>query len=205
MAADTIDLHSVRILPEAIDATLGLPPDPVGLVLFAHGSGSSRMSPRNIYVAEQLRDAGFATLLIDLLLAHEQWDRANVFDITLLARRLLAAIRWAAPHLSAILVTPAAALPQRVAAVVSRGGRPDLAGAGALARVRAPTLLIVGSLDTDVLALNRAAASHLRCAHELSIIPGAGHLFEEPGTMDMVVDRARAWFARHLKPQGAGE
>ncbi len=220
MAADTIDLHSVRILPEAIDATLGLPPDPVGLVLFAHGSGSSRMSPRNIYVAEQLRDAGFATLLIDLLLAHEQWDRANVFDITLLARRLLAAIRWAdgqdrlsrlpiglfgASTGAGAALVAAAALPQRVAAVVSRGGRPDLAGAGALARVRAPTLLIVGSLDTDVLALNRAAASHLRCAHELSIIPGAGHLFEEPGTMDMVVDRARAWFARHLKPQGAGE
>lgn len=215
MATMTSELHEVRIAPDGIIGVLGVPADAAGLVVFSHGSGSGRMSPRNVHVAERLREAGFATLLLDLLLEHEQWERANVFDIALLARRLLAASHWAAkrPELAGLPVgyfgastgaaaalLAAAAAPDHIGAVVSRGGRPDLAGAGVLSRVRAPTLLIVGSLDTDVLALNRGAADHLGGKHELAIVPGAGHLFEEPGTLDAVVDHARRWFTQHLRP-----
>jgi putative phosphoribosyl transferase len=200
-----------------LEAILGLPEKPVGIVLFAHGSGSSRLSPRNNFVAAELRRAGLATMLMDLLTPAEDRDYARRFDIGLLAARLADAAR----HLAAEATTAAlplgvfgastgaaaalclaAAEPERVGAVVSRGGRPDLAGES-LARVRAPTLLIVGSLDTEVIALNRAAAEHLRCPKELAIVPGATHLFEEAGTLEQAAGLAAGWFRRHLA--GAAE
>lgn len=181
-----------------------------GLIVFVHGSGSSRRSPRNQYVAAGLRRAGLATLLFDLLTEEEGQDREKVFDIELLARRLVDALRWVPrqPRVGALPVglfgasTGAAAallasISAPVRAIVSRGGRPDLA-APALPRVSAPTLLIVGGDDPDVLELNREAARHLRCAHALEVVPGASHLFEEPGTLDAVVGLARAWFTSHL-------
>ncbi len=202
-------------VPEAgieLSGTLGLPDDPVGLVIFAHGSGSSRHSPRNRAVAAHLQAAGFATLLFDLLTEREARDRTNVFDIDLLANRLLAARRWAAtaPEIHALPVglfgasTGAAAAlraaglaPEGVEAVVSRGGRPDLAGT-ALSEVNAPTLLIVGGEDREVLALNRKAASLIRGPCEVVVVPGAGHLFEELGALEQVERLAAAWFSDHL-------
>jgi dienelactone hydrolase len=202
-----IELGDVRLR-----ALLGIPDGAEGLVIFAHGSGSGRLSPRNNRVAAALREAGLATLLLDLLTADEERDRANVFDIPLLASRLSFAADWslAAPetaHLpigyfgastgaGAALV--AAAAPRTpVRAIVSRGGRPDLAGA-ALPHVTAPTLLIVGGLDIEVIELNRMAHDRLTAAKELVIVPGAGHLFEEPGTLDAVQHHAIRWFRRHL-------
>ncbi len=211
MARDAT-LLELEIPPLELGAFLGLPPEPRGLVVFAHGSGSSRFSPRNGYVARELREAGFATLLFDLLTAEESLDRARVFDITLLAERLLTALDWAArrPELASLPVglfgasTGAAAAlvaaaeePGRVQAVVSRGGRPDLAGP-ALPRVRAPTLLIVGGEDALVLDLNRSAMRRMAAPVELAVIPGAGHLFEEPGALERVVELARDWFERWL-------
>ena len=196
-------------IPEAgieLSGTLGLPDDPAGLVIFAHGSGSSRLSPRNRAVAAHLNAAGFATLLFDLLTEREAGDRANVFDIDLLASRLLAARRWVAqaPEIhdlpvglfgastgAAAALRAAAAAPEGIAAVVSRGGRPDLAGA-ALRQVKAPTLLIVGGEDREVLELNRRAASLLAGPHELAVVPGAGHLFEEPGALEQAARLAAA-------------
>lgn len=191
----------------------GSPARPFGVVVFAHGSGSSRNSPRNRQVAEALRAAGLATLLFDLLTPEEAADRANVFDIPLLAGRVCAALRWighqpglaglpiglfgASTGAAAALVA-AAELPDAARAVVSRGGRPDLAGA-ALAQVRAPTLLVVGGEDHQVIDLNRAALAALACTKALQIVPGASHLFEEPGTLDQVVALAQGWFAVHLK------
>jgi dienelactone hydrolase len=204
----------VIVEPDGLPALLGVPESAAGLVIFAHGSGSGRMSPRNNYVAERLRHAGMATLLLDLLTPEEGQDRRNVFDIPLLASRLTAAMEWTS------LVRPIRDLPLglfgastgagaallaastaygRLAAVVSRGGRPDLAGSSALARVRAPTLLIVGSRDLPVIELNRAAMMHLACEHELVIVPGAHHLFEEPGTLAVVVDHAARWFLGHFE------
>ncbi|MEX2631966.1 MAG: alpha/beta family hydrolase [Tistlia sp.] len=183
-----------------------------GLVVFAHGSGSGRFSPRNGYVAERLNRAGLATLLFDLLTEAEAADRARVFDIALLGTRVSEAVEWLAgePAVAGLPVgvfgastgaaaalVAASALPERIAAVVSRGGRPDLAGA-ALPRVRCPTLLIVGGADPAVLDLNRAAAERLVCETRLEIVPGATHLFEEPGTLDRVVALATDWFRRHL-------
>jgi putative phosphoribosyl transferase len=183
-----------------------------GLVLFAHGSGSSRLSPRNRAVAETLNDAGLATLLLDLLSESEAARRAAVFDIPLLAERLLAVTRWTRedPELAglplgyfgastgaAAALAAAAEARGAVGAVVSRGGRPDLAGEQ-LGRVTAATLLIVGANDVDVLELNRRAASRLRCAHELVVVPGAGHLFEEPGTLEIVGRLAADWFTDNL-------
>jgi pimeloyl-ACP methyl ester carboxylesterase len=188
------------------------PADPAGLVVFAHGSGSSRLSPRNAAVAGSLRERGLATLLFDLLTDDEAADRRNVFDIALLADRLGAAIAWSAgePSLATLPIglfgasTGAAAAlvaaadhPDEVAAVVSRGGRPDLAGP-ALARVTAPTLLIVGSRDEVVLQLNREAAAQLGGDNELAVVPGATHLFEEPGALEEVSGLAGDWFRRHL-------
>jgi len=177
------------------------------------GSGSSRFSPRNRFVAEALRSAGLGTLLFDLLREEEAADRRLVFDIPLLAERLAQATDWLASPAGAGGAVPigyfgastgaAAALvaaarrPDPVRAVVSRGGRPDLAG-DALERVRAPTLLIVGSLDVEVLALNRAAAARMRAEVAVQVVQGAGHLFEEPGTLDAVVALARDWFAPRL-------
>jgi dienelactone hydrolase len=200
----------------ALQADLAVPDEARGIVLFAHGSGSSRLSPRNRAVAETLHAGGHATLLLDLLTADEErvdvHTREHRFDIALLADRLLLATAWvhAQPsvrHLAlgyfgastgaAAALVAASRLGLAVRAVVSRGGRPDLAGA-ALAEVRAATLLIVGGADHDVLALNRQALSQLRCPRALEIVPGATHLFEEAGALERVADLARAWFDRHL-------
>lgn len=202
----------VRITPLGLDGLLGVPPGARGIVLFAHGSGSSRFSPRNNFVADRLRDAGLATLLFDLLTEPEAADRGNVFDIALLAERLAAATGWLAeqPALRALpcgyfgastgaaaALVAAATQPRRIRAVVSRGGRPDMAN-GWLARVECPTLLIVGGRDLEVLALNQAALARLTCEKELRIVPHATHLFEEPGTLEAVVEHARDWFLHHL-------
>lgn len=189
-----------------------IPEQAPGVVLFAHGSGSSRHSPRNRYVATVLNQAGLGTLLLDLLTPEEEADRANVFDVELLARRLAAVTGWlrAQPSAGQAVVgyfgasTGAAAAlwaatepDSRIAAIVSRGGRPDLAGPR-LAAVAAPTLLIVGGLDTLVLDLNRAAQARLRCENELAVVAGATHLFEEPGTLARAAELARDWFVGHL-------
>jgi putative phosphoribosyl transferase len=203
--------------PAQLPGQLTMPGSGAGIVLFAHGSGSSRRSPRNRFVAGVLADAGLGTLLFDLLTPEEEQDRANVFDIGLLAGRLLAATRWLheQPDLAgaragyfgastgAAAALWAAAEPGNdVAAVVSRGGRPDLA-AERLAQVEAPTLLIVGALDEAVLELNREAQRQLRCENQLAVVPGATHLFEEPGTLDRAAGLARDWFTRYLAPAHA--
>ncbi len=203
---------AVRIGRMQLAGDLVLPADALGLVVFAHGSGSSRHSPRNRFVAEVLQSRGLATLLLDLLTEAEAGDRRYVFDIPLLARRLAEAIDacHAEPPLQALrlglfgastgaaaALVAAAAQPDRVAAVVSRGGRPDLAGA-VLPNVRAPTLLIVGGADDAVLELNRAVLSELTCQAHLHVVPGATHLFEEPGTLDAVAALAAEWFVRYL-------
>jgi putative phosphoribosyl transferase len=187
---------------------LELPENPRGVVVFAHGSGSGSTSPRNARVAAQLNEAGFGTLMFDLLTEAEAADRANVFDIELLSQRLAEATDslsdkslptgyFGASTGAAAALRAAAALPERVSAVVSRGGRPDLAG-DALPAVRAPTLLIVGGNDGVVLELNRAAQEELRCPNELTVVPGAGHLFEEAGALEAVSEHATNWFDRHL-------
>lgn len=197
-----------------VEGHLRVPSACQGIVVFVHGSGSSRHSPRNQYVASVLNESGMATLLFDLLTQAESHDRANVFDIELLAGRLLAVTRWvrAQPDLAVVPLAYfgastgaaaalwAAAEPDiGVAAVVSRGGRPDLAGPQ-LGAVRAPTLLIVGQLDHTVVDLNAHARAQLQCENELRIVPGATHLFEEPGTLQMAADLAAAWFVDHLVP-----
>ncbi|HEX8906946.1 MAG TPA: dienelactone hydrolase family protein [Longimicrobiaceae bacterium] len=202
-----------------LEGNLGAPEGCRGVVLFAHGSGSSRHSSRNRYVAGELRHAGLGTLLIDLLTADEEEvdvrTRHLRFDIRLLADRLVGATDWlgeqpetrgqpvglfgASTGGGAALVA-AADRPARIAAVVSRGGRPDLAG-DALPLVRAPTLLVVGGDDLPVIGMNRAAYAALRCTKEMIIVPGASHLFEEPGTLERVAELAADWFARHLAPR----
>ncbi len=205
----------------AIEGDLRTPDDPEGIVLFAHGSGSSRMSPRNRMVASVLNDAGFATLLVDLLTAAEESvdvrTRRLRFDIGLLAERLLAAgeavsrlpevaglptgLFGASTGAAAALI--AATRADGIRAIVSRGGRPDLAG-DTLPKVRAPTLLIVGGRDLDVLAMNRDAAARMTCEREIAIVPGATHLFEEPGALDEVARLATAWFSRFLAEPSEG-
>ena len=195
---------------------LTLPEDSTGTVLFAHGSGSGRNSPRNRHVAEILNRAGLGTLLFDLLTPSEETDRANVFDIELLARRLVAGTNWltrlegwpaqpigyfGASTGAGAALWAASDLGEKVSAVVSRGGRPDLA-MSRLDRVRSPTLLLVGGLDTVVLEMNRTAQSAMNCENRLEVIPGAGHLFEEPGALDRVADLARDWFISHFRPAG---
>jgi len=207
--------------PVMLEGNLGLPAEPSGVVLFAHGSGSSRHSPRNRYVAATLRTAGLATLLIDLLTVEEEAEDAHTghlrFDIKLLAERLIRASDWlhsnpdtrslpigyfgASTGAGAALL--AAAERPDVAAVVSRGGRPDLAGS-ALPRVQAATLLLVGGHDTPVIALNRKAFDQLGTpTKQLVIVPGATHLFEEPGTLEEVARLASDWFTHHLSHTGA--
>ena len=201
-----------------LDGSLALPAGACGVVLFAHGSGSSRHSPRNRYVAETLHQGGVGTLLFDLLTqAEEEIDARTAelrFDIPLLTERLVGATDWLASQAAtrelevgyfgastgggAALVA-AAERPHVVGAVVSRGGRPDLAGT-ALARVQAPTLLIVGGEDAPVIVMNREAFSELRCQKKLEIVPGATHLFEEPGTLEAVARLAREWFVEYLQP-----
>ena len=203
--------REVEIGPLALKGLLGAPEKASALVVFAHGSGSGRLSPRNNYVAEALRKSGLATLLLDLLTPEEEVRRSNVFDIPLLATRLSLATAWAREQAEisrlpigyfgastgagAALV--AAADNDGIFAVVSRGGRPDLAG-DALERVRAPTLLIVGGHDYPVIGLNREAQQSLKVESELVIVPGATHLFEEPGTLDQVIAHASRWFLTHL-------
>ncbi len=216
---DSASQREVMILARAarLPGTLALPAQPRGLVLFAHGSGSSRLSPRNTAVAHQLRAAGLGTLLFDLLTETESADRGNVFNIDLLAQRLLAGTEWVrrqpeaaslnlgyfgASTGAAAALKAAAALTVEIGAVVSRGGRPDLAG-DALPRVRAPTLLLVGSRDPIVLDLNQAALARLTCPARLVVVPGASHLFEEPGTLEEAGRLAAAWLVRHLAPQPA--
>lgn len=206
--------HDVVIGPHRLRAFLDVPEKAAGLVIFAHGSGSGRLSPRNQHVAAGLNRFGLATLLVDLLTPEEELDRRNVFDVRLLAGRLREAAEWAegVPQLGplplgyfgastgAAAAIIAASMPgDRAAAIVSRGGRPDLAGASALERVRAPTLLIVGSLDHDVLGLNQDASAGMTAPSDLVIVPGAGHLFEEPGTLDQVINLAARWFTSRLK------
>ncbi|MCX8140637.1 MAG: alpha/beta hydrolase [Thermogemmata sp.] len=196
----------------SLPGTLWLPHKPRGIVVFAHGSGSSRHSPRNRYVASVLVEAGFAALLFDLLTGLEASDRRKVFDIELLADRLVQAATWAVqqPRItglpcglfgastgSAAALLAAASHPSLVAAIVSRGGRPDLASQD-LPFVRAPTLLIVGENDEPVLTWNRQAFDLLTCPKELVVIPGATHLFEEPGALEQVAELARDWFLRYL-------
>ena len=191
---------------------LTVPTDALGIAAFAHGSGSSRLSPRNRLVADSLNEGRIATLLFDLLTDEEARDRRNVFDIELLAERLIGATRWleAQPetrHLpvgyfgastgAAAALWAAAAHGEQVRAVVSRGGRPDLA-ARRLPAVSAPTLLVVGGSDDIVLELNRRALEEMTCEAQLEVVPAAGHLFEEPGALEQVAELARWWFARHL-------
>jgi putative phosphoribosyl transferase len=192
---------------------LTIPGEAIGLVAFAHGSGSSRFSPRNQAVASSLHQAGLGTLLFDLLTEEESQSRANVFDLPLLAERLLAATDWLASQpdtanlrlgyfgastgAGAALIAAARA-GDRIHAVVSRGGRPDLAREW-LPQVRAATLLIVGGLDTAVLGLNQMALEQLQCTKRLVVVPGASHLFEEPGTLERVSRLAGDWFSHHLR------
>lgn len=206
-------IKEITMLPVGLEAFVARPEASLGMVIFAHGSGSGRLSPRNNYVADGLHDAGLATLLLDLLTPKEAEDRTNIFNIPLLAQRLKLVEKWveqqgatarlpigffgASTGAGAALL--AAADPgSSVAAVVSRGGRPDLAGPRALAQVRAPTLLIVGGRDLPVIDLNRKALLHLRAEKQMVIVPGAHHLFEEPGALDQVLDYATRWFVTHL-------
>ncbi|HXW40553.1 MAG TPA: dienelactone hydrolase family protein [Xanthobacteraceae bacterium] len=209
--------REVQIAPLGLAGILQIPKTAYALIVFAHGSGSSRLSPRNTAVARALNDRGLATLLFDLLTPAEEADRANVFDIALLASRLGEAVSWidkqpslgkfplglfgASTGAAAALVA-AAELSRRVGAVVSRGGRPDLAGV-ALDRVRAPTLLIVGGADFQVIELNEQALARLRAPKALEIVPGASHLFPEPGALEAVVEHAAVWFERYLGEHGA--
>jgi putative phosphoribosyl transferase len=214
---------SIGLGKVTLQATLALPENPKGFVLFAHGSGSSRHSPRNRYVAAELQSHGMATLLFDLLTSDEEAiDERTMqlrFNINLLAKRLVGATRWvvrnpgvgglnigyfgASTGAAAALVA-AAQIPDSIAAIVSRGGRPDLAGE-ALSSVQAPTLLIVGGNDELVVKLNQQALAELRCQDKkLAIVPGATHLFEEPGALENVAAIAAEWFAGHFAPVGQG-
>ncbi len=194
---------------------LGLPLEAKGLVVFAHGSGSGRLSPRNNFVARVLQEANLATLLVDLLDESEAWDQDKVFDIDLLAYRLLAIARWlilkietrglmlgyfGASTGAGAALQAASREPKGIAAIVSRGGRPDLA-MSYLSTVQVPTLLIVGGNDRPVIPLNESAYAKLHCSKELVIVPGATHLFEEPGALERVAQLARDWFAKYLFPQ----
>ena len=209
--SEGVRAREVEIQPVGLKAILTVPENATAMIIFAHGSGSGRLSPRNNHVAAALREDGFATLLLDLLTPEEERDRANVFNIELLAERLSMAALWvreqpafseipicyfgASTGAGAALVAAARDEPH-VAAVVSRGGRPDLAGRW-LDKVRAPTLLIVGSLDGPVIDLNKEAFDMLQCPKRLTIINGARHLFEEPGTLEEVIVHASAWFSTH--------
>jgi len=212
------DEQLASIGSKRLEGILVVPADASGLVIFAHGSGSSRLSPRNSFVANALNDRGLATLLFDLLTEQEAADRANVFDIPLLGARVADAVQWArdsertrslkiglfgASTGAAAALVAAEQMPEAVSAVVSRGGRPDLAH-DALAQVRAPTLLIVGGADHVVIELNEQAFEKLGCKKKLEIVPGATHLFEEPGTLEQVIDLAGGWFNSHLGEHGHG-
>ena len=215
MASPHEQLVRIPVDQAHVEGLLALPAAPIGVVLFAHGSGSSRHSPRNNYVARVLHARGVGTLLLDLLTPEEDRDYRTRFHIALLTQRLRAAARWlgrqqltrslpmgyfGASTGAAAALMAAAAQGRDIRAVVSRGGRPDLAGPEALARVACPTLLVVGSRDDEVLELNRQAASLMRCPHRLSVVPGATHLFEEPGTLEAAARQAAYWFEKYLQP-----
>ena len=217
-SSQPIVTRSIRVPLGRAELTgdLAIPPTAGGIVLFAHGSGSGRRSPRNRFVAERLQERGLATLLLDLLTTEEEAEDVRTarlrFDIRMLAERLVGATDWLAqePEMRELNVgyfgastgggaalVAAAERPEAVAAVVSRGGRPDLAGP-VLSQVRAPTLLIVGGADGRVIGMNREALARLRCVKRLEIVSGAGHLFEEPGALDHVARLAGEWFVDHL-------
>lgn len=210
--------HNIRITNGrlSLEGILGLPAKPQGIILFAHGSGSGRLSPRNSFVARHLQQSGLATLLLDLLREDEADDRRKVFDIDLLADRLLMAKGWleqetkttglaigyfGASTGAGAALQAAAREPSNIQAVVSRGGRPDLAEPY-LPTVTAPTLLVVGGDDEPVIQMNQAAYDLLTCQKKLIIVPGATHLFEESGTLEQVADHAGKWFLHHLKREG---
>ena len=208
---------SIQLQEGDLPGTLNIPDEPVGLVLFAHGSGSSRNSPRNKAVAEILNASRIATLLFDLLTPEEDATYENRFDIDLLSWRLVRAVEWvrSSPLLpnvpiglfgastgAAAALNAAALLGSSVAALVSRGGRPDLAGKS-LANVRTPSLFIVGGNDTEVEILNRRAQSDMRCESQFSIVPGAGHLFEEGRSLETVAGLAAGWFLQHFQERQA--
>jgi putative phosphoribosyl transferase len=214
-----LEVREVRIPPVRLAGTLRIPHRAKSVVAFAHGSGSSRFSPRNMAVAEGLNAQGFATLLFDLLTSGEEANRANVFNIALLAERLADAVQWLDRHPgvsgsrlglfgastgAAAAIVTSARLGDRVSAIVSRGGRPDLAG-GVLDEILVPTLLIVGGIDYGVIELNEEAFARLRGPKSLEIVPGASHLFPEPGTLEAVIGHAARWFTRYLAavPPGA--
>ena len=197
----------------SLKGDLTIPPQAIGIVIFVHGSGSSRLSPRNQSVAGHLNRIGFATLLFDLLTETEEFDRSNVFDIQLLAERLKDATKWVSNHYelsklakgyfgastgAAAALVAAAELKEEISAVVSRGGRVDLAGES-LEKVTTPTLMIVGAEDKEVVELNYQAQRHLLCENKIEIIPGATHLFEELGALELVADLAGNWFLHHLR------
>lgn len=209
--ATTIEARPVAVGRAGLPGELVWTPQAPGLVIFAHGSGSSRLSPRNRLVAEIMHGYRLGTLLFDLLTPAEAGERRNTFDIPLLGQRLGDALDWARDELGPVRVglfgastgaaaalSAAATHPGPVAAVVSRGGRPDLA-MDELPRVRAPTLLIVGGLDADVLRLNRHALRAMQCQTRLEVVPGATHLFEEPGALETVAHLAGSWFETHLR------
>jgi putative phosphoribosyl transferase len=212
-------MHEKEVLIPAGNVNLtgifSFPPKPFGVIVFAHGSGSGRLSPRNAFVAGILREAGFATLLFDLLEESEEMDRRKVFDISLLAERLHTGVRWmqtesgkqglnfgyfGASTGAAAALEAAAKEPKGIAAIVSRGGRPDLAK-DYLSKVKVPTLLIVGGNDRPVIAMNREAFEDLKCEKDMVIIPGATHLFEEPGALDEVAKLAANWFLKYMGPK----
>lgn len=211
---ESLNLLEVKISEAGVslDGSLRLPDHPTGVIVFAHGSGSGRFSTRNQFVARHLEGGKFATLLLDLLTPDEAEDRQKVFDINLLADRVLFAQAWLSKHPrtsdlqvgyfgastgAGAALQAAARKPQKVGAVVSRGGRPDLAEPY-LTQVVAPTLLLVGGDDGPVIDMNREALARLACAKELVIIPGAGHLFEEPGKLEQVAEQTLRWFQRYL-------
>jgi putative phosphoribosyl transferase len=213
------ELVGIRDGVVQIEGMLELPSDPAGVVLFAHGSGSSRLSPRNNQVAAVLRDRQMGTLLVDLLTPEEDRDYETRFDIALLTGRLEAAMSWLQQNAkteilpiglfgastgAAAALQLAALMPDKITAVVSRGGRVDLAGRSALEHVEAPTLLIVGELDHVVLDLNRSSYLALHCNKRLDVVPGATHLFQEPGALDEVAELAANWFYRHLAGSAQG-
>ncbi|MEK6685498.1 MAG: dienelactone hydrolase family protein [Pseudomonadota bacterium] len=209
-------MNPVKIPADSVELSgeLVLPPAASGVVLFAHGSGSSRFSPRNTFVANVLQQQGIGTLLFDLLTRAEDQDYTMRFDIDLLTRRLLAATAWlqadpktkslrtgyfGASTGAAAALQAAAEMGNNIAAVVSRGGRPDLAGEVALSQVIAPTLLIVGSADYGVIELNEQAYALMNCEKKLMLVPGATHLFEEPGTLEQAAQHAANWFSKYLQ------
>jgi putative phosphoribosyl transferase len=213
MLSAELKSRRVSIGHKCLEGNVVLPRKAKGFVIFAHGSGSSRFSPRNTHVAHHFEVRGLGTLLLDLLTEREAYDRRDVFDIPLLAGRMVEAVRFAhsdtelsslrvglfgASTGAAAALVAAAQLPKEIAAVVSRGCRPDLAGT-ALKQVRAATLLIVGGADYGVIELNRNAFDVLTCEKRLEIVPGATHLFEEPGALDKVVDLAAQWFNAHFE------